>query len=198
MIPSFPSAFSMFFVFVTTGRSYHPGMGWFRKTAARDSLAVTMTGVKLGDRFLSVGVRDPRLIAAIATKSGLTRPRLRRRCRSGTRDGRRRRDPRGGRTGRRRAGAVGPAAVRERQLRRRRRPRRVLDARARWQATLRRGGAPRPARRRPRHRHGGAPGRTRVEADALTTPLKNDRAFAAVRVLAEAEGMIFAEGIKKA
>src|SRR5215831_261593 len=72
MIPSLPSAFSMFFGFVTTGRSYHPGMGWFRKTEDRDSLAVTMAGVKLGDRFLAIGVADPRLIAALGAKAGLT------------------------------------------------------------------------------------------------------------------------------
>jgi ubiquinone/menaquinone biosynthesis C-methylase UbiE len=47
-------------------------MGWFRKATARDSLAVTMAGVKLGDRFLSIGLRDPALIAALAVKSGLT------------------------------------------------------------------------------------------------------------------------------
>jgi ubiquinone/menaquinone biosynthesis C-methylase UbiE len=47
-------------------------MGWFRKSGDRDALPVTMTAVKLGDRFLSIGVRDPRLIAALATKSGLT------------------------------------------------------------------------------------------------------------------------------
>jgi ubiquinone/menaquinone biosynthesis C-methylase UbiE len=47
-------------------------MGWFRKGEARDALAVAMTGVKLGDRFLSVGLRDPALIAALATKAGLT------------------------------------------------------------------------------------------------------------------------------
>jgi len=47
-------------------------MGWFRKAAARDSLAVTMAGVKLGDRFLSIGLRDAPLIAALAAKAGLT------------------------------------------------------------------------------------------------------------------------------
>src|SRR3954464_4367826 len=72
MIPSFPSAFSMFCGFFTIGRSYHSDMGWFRKTAARDSLAVAMAGVKLGDRFLSVGVRDTKLVAALAAKAGLT------------------------------------------------------------------------------------------------------------------------------
>jgi len=47
-------------------------VGWFRKAADRDALPVTMTGVKLGDRFLSIGVRDTHLIAALATKAGLT------------------------------------------------------------------------------------------------------------------------------
>src|SRR5262245_60431779 len=47
-------------------------MGWFRKSEPRDALAVTMIGVKLGDRFLSVGVRDTALVAAIAAKAGLT------------------------------------------------------------------------------------------------------------------------------
>jgi ubiquinone/menaquinone biosynthesis C-methylase UbiE len=45
---------------------------WFRKTSSRDSLAVTMTGVKLGDRLLAVGVNDVPLIATLATKVGLT------------------------------------------------------------------------------------------------------------------------------
>jgi ubiquinone/menaquinone biosynthesis C-methylase UbiE len=44
---------------------------WFRK-AASDPLAVTMTGVKLADRLLAVGVTDPPLIATLATKAGLT------------------------------------------------------------------------------------------------------------------------------
>jgi ubiquinone/menaquinone biosynthesis C-methylase UbiE len=46
-------------------------VGWFRKTSS-EPLAVTMTAVKLGNRFLSVGVRDLPLIAAVAAKSGLT------------------------------------------------------------------------------------------------------------------------------
>lgn len=46
-------------------------MGIFRRSAG-EPLTVTMPGVKLGDRFLSVGVRDARLIAALATKAGLT------------------------------------------------------------------------------------------------------------------------------
>lgn len=47
------------------------GMSWFRK-ASSEPLAVTMAAVKLGDRFLSVGLRDIPLIAAVAAKSGLT------------------------------------------------------------------------------------------------------------------------------
>ncbi|MBW8713960.1 MAG: NAD(P)-dependent alcohol dehydrogenase, partial [Acidobacteria bacterium] len=47
-------------------------MGWFRRAAPTEPLAITMTGVKLGDRLLVIGAGDPRLIAALATKSGLT------------------------------------------------------------------------------------------------------------------------------
>jgi SAM-dependent methyltransferase len=46
-------------------------MGVFRK-APGEPLAVTMAAVKLGNRFLAVGVRDPALIAVLAAKSGLT------------------------------------------------------------------------------------------------------------------------------
>ena len=47
-------------------------MPFFRKSAPSDPLAVTMAGVKLGDRFLAVGMRDIALIAALAAKAGLT------------------------------------------------------------------------------------------------------------------------------
>ena len=43
----------------------------FRKTAG-ESLAVSMAGVKLGDRLLVVGCSDPVLIAQLAVKTGLT------------------------------------------------------------------------------------------------------------------------------
>jgi ubiquinone/menaquinone biosynthesis C-methylase UbiE len=46
-------------------------MSWFRKSQL-DPLAVTMAGVKLGDRLLVVGAADPALIAALAGKAGLT------------------------------------------------------------------------------------------------------------------------------
>ena len=47
-------------------------MAWFRKTAPTEPLAMTMTGVKLGDRVLVIGATDPPLIAALAIKAGLT------------------------------------------------------------------------------------------------------------------------------
>ena len=46
-------------------------MPWFRKSQL-DPLAVTMTGVKLGDRMLMLGADDPTLTAALAGKAGLT------------------------------------------------------------------------------------------------------------------------------
>jgi ubiquinone/menaquinone biosynthesis C-methylase UbiE len=44
---------------------------WFRK-AAIEPLAVSMASIKLGDRLLIVGGSDIALIAALATKAGLT------------------------------------------------------------------------------------------------------------------------------
>lgn len=46
-------------------------MALFRKTAA-EPLGVTMAGVKLGQRLLVVGTRDPKLAAQLAVKAGLT------------------------------------------------------------------------------------------------------------------------------
>src|SRR3954468_12607879 len=46
-------------------------MGIFRKSEG-EPLAVTMAGVKLGNRFLAIGIRDIKLIAALAMKAGLT------------------------------------------------------------------------------------------------------------------------------
>jgi len=46
-------------------------MRWFRKSSS-ESLAVSMAGVKLGDRLLVVGCGDPILLAQIAVKTGLT------------------------------------------------------------------------------------------------------------------------------
>jgi ubiquinone/menaquinone biosynthesis C-methylase UbiE len=47
-------------------------MGLFRKSAPAEPLGVTMAGVVLGQRLLAVGTRDPKLIAQLATKAGLT------------------------------------------------------------------------------------------------------------------------------
>ena len=46
-------------------------MRWFKKPSG-DPLAVSMSGIKLGDRLLVVGASDTALIAALAMKVGLT------------------------------------------------------------------------------------------------------------------------------
>lgn len=46
-------------------------MRLFRKSRTQN-LAVAMAGVKLGDRLLVIGCGDPKLIAALALKTGLT------------------------------------------------------------------------------------------------------------------------------
>jgi SAM-dependent methyltransferase len=46
-------------------------MGWFRKSSL-DPLAVTMAGIKLGDRLIVIGAADTALTAALAAKTGLT------------------------------------------------------------------------------------------------------------------------------
>jgi ubiquinone/menaquinone biosynthesis C-methylase UbiE len=46
-------------------------MRWFRKPEG-DPLAVSMSGLKLGDRLLMLGCSDTTLAAALATKVGLT------------------------------------------------------------------------------------------------------------------------------
>ena len=169
-------------------------MGWFRRSAPRDALAVTMTGVKLGDRFLSVGLRDPRLIAALATKAGLTG----RACATDA-DETRAKD--------------GAAAVEaEGAL--------VEVAHAPWHAlpydaasfdvalvrdvfsTLAPAENTRCASDVLRVLRGGGrilvvENTKQIDAGSLTPALK-DAGFAAVRVLAEAEHTIFIEGIKKA
>jgi ubiquinone/menaquinone biosynthesis C-methylase UbiE len=45
---------------------------WFRKQEEIDPLPVTMTGLRLGDRLLLVGGADPDLVALLARKTGLT------------------------------------------------------------------------------------------------------------------------------
>jgi ubiquinone/menaquinone biosynthesis C-methylase UbiE len=44
----------------------------FLRKSTSDALAVSMAGIKLGDRLLVVGCSDPLLIAQLATKTGLT------------------------------------------------------------------------------------------------------------------------------
>ena len=44
----------------------------FLRKSASESLAVSMAGIKLGDRLLVVGCSDPVLLARLAVKTGLT------------------------------------------------------------------------------------------------------------------------------
>ena len=46
-------------------------MRWLKKSES-EPLAVSMSGVKLGDRLLMIGSSDPVLMAALASKAGLT------------------------------------------------------------------------------------------------------------------------------
>jgi len=170
-------------------------MGIFRRSQS-EPLAVTMTGVKLGDRFLSVGVRDPVLVAALAAKAGLTG----RACAIDA-------DPALASAG---AGAVEAEGA-------------LIDVvHAPWDAlpyedasfdvALTRGVLPalppeqqvRSAAEVLRVLRGGGrlvvvegAKRARVDPGVIASALK-DAGFAAVRVLAEADHMIFVEGIKKA
>jgi hypothetical protein len=43
-----------------------------RGDTARDDLVVSMTGVKIGDRLIVMGLSEPRLLAALGSKVGLT------------------------------------------------------------------------------------------------------------------------------
>jgi ubiquinone/menaquinone biosynthesis C-methylase UbiE len=48
-------------------------MKWFAlRKSSHEQLAVSMAGIKLGDRLLVVGCSDPMLIAQLAVKTGLT------------------------------------------------------------------------------------------------------------------------------
>jgi len=47
-------------------------VGLFRKSTPGEPLGVTMAGVKLGHRLLAVGAGNPTLIAQLAIKAGLT------------------------------------------------------------------------------------------------------------------------------
>ena len=170
-------------------------MGIFRKSAS-EPIAVTMAGVKLGDRFLSIGVRDTALVAALAVKAGLTG----RACAVDADAAR--------------AAAGGLAVEREGAL--------VEVTHAPWGAlpfgaasfdvavardvfsTLSPDEKIRCASDAFRVLRGGgrlvvveSTKRARVDASSLTAPL-TQTGFAAVRVLAEADHMIFVEGVKRA
>ena len=43
-----------------------------RPATTRDSMPVTMTGVRMGERLLQIGVDDPALVATLAAKVGLS------------------------------------------------------------------------------------------------------------------------------
>lgn len=47
-------------------------MFWLKRAAPAEPLAVSMAGLKLGDRLLVLGCGDPALIAQLALKTGLT------------------------------------------------------------------------------------------------------------------------------
>ncbi|MBA2259713.1 MAG: methyltransferase domain-containing protein [Acidobacteria bacterium] len=47
-------------------------MPWFKSATPQEPLAVTMTGVKLGDRLLIIGCAHAKLVAQLALKPGLT------------------------------------------------------------------------------------------------------------------------------
>src|SRR5215207_1555377 len=47
-------------------------MAWFKSSPPGDPLAVTMAGVKMGDRLLVIGCSDPKLVAQLALKPGIS------------------------------------------------------------------------------------------------------------------------------
>jgi ubiquinone/menaquinone biosynthesis C-methylase UbiE len=47
-------------------------MAFFRRSGEKHGLAIAMTGIKLGDRYLQIGCTDASLLAAIASKVGLS------------------------------------------------------------------------------------------------------------------------------
>jgi ubiquinone/menaquinone biosynthesis C-methylase UbiE len=74
-MPSLPVAASIFGGFFTTGNYIiENSMVWWllKKRPAGESLPVSMAGIKLGDRLLVIGCTDPMLIAQLARKTGLT------------------------------------------------------------------------------------------------------------------------------
>jgi ubiquinone/menaquinone biosynthesis C-methylase UbiE len=75
-MPSFPVAESIFGGFFTIGNyiieDFMARPWWMLKKQTGEPLAVSMAGVRLGDRLLVIGCSDPMLIAQLAAKTGLT------------------------------------------------------------------------------------------------------------------------------
>ena len=167
-------------------------MGIFRRSTG-EPLAVTMAGVKLGNRFLSVGLRDPKLIAALAVKAGLT-------GRACATDADAARASSGAATLEAEGALVEVVHAPWEALPYDAASFDVTLVRDVWSALI-----PdqrvQSAREVLRVLRGG--GRVvvvegaKANAESLTAPLK-DAGFAAVRILAEADHLIFVEGIKKA
>ena len=155
-----------------------------------------MAGVKLGDRFLSVGLRDPTLIAALAIRAGLTG----RACATDA-------DPARAASGAGTLEAEG-ALVEVAEAPWDRLPyddgsfdvalaRDVLSTLAPEQQVRCAADVLRVLRGGGRVVIVEGSKRARVDPNPLTAALK-DAGFAAVRLLAEADGLMFIEGIKKA
>jgi len=47
-------------------------MAWFKSSPPGDPLAVTMTGVKMGDRLIVIGCTDSRIVTQLAMKPGIS------------------------------------------------------------------------------------------------------------------------------
>jgi SAM-dependent methyltransferase len=45
---------------------------FLRRTTAREPLAITMTGVRMGERVLQIGIADPALTMALAARPGMS------------------------------------------------------------------------------------------------------------------------------
>jgi ubiquinone/menaquinone biosynthesis C-methylase UbiE len=75
-MPSFPVAESIFGGFFTIGNyiieDFMARPWWMLKKQTGEPLAVSMAGVRLGDRLLAIGCSDPMLIAQLGAKTGLT------------------------------------------------------------------------------------------------------------------------------
>ncbi len=180
---------------------------WFRPTAL-DPLSVSMTGVKLGDRVLVVGCGDPRLIAALAAKAGLS-------GRTCAVDESADLATAAGRVALKEGVLIETSAatphalafdarvVRSRRAPRRRHPRRPVASAGRSGSVE----AAAPGRALPGHRHAArgaawrrsSAGRRRRPPTAATEAIEVLKAqgFVAVRTLAERDGLRFVEAVKK-